>query len=210
MVARRDRERGVFAFPVKPVRGQAQRRRRVPKGKLEEIVTYLEMKAAPPLPPAPRRSEKLALMRAENPTVSFYRYLYDAVGAPWLWHERRRMDDESLRAIIQDPLVEVYVLYVAGVPAGYAELDRRVEGEVELAYFGLMPEFIGRGLGGYLLRWVAAKAWKRGVHRVWVHTCNLDHPRAMSVYQRMGFVPYRQETNIIPDPRLDGTLPAPA
>ena len=96
---------------------------------------------------------------------------------------------------------------VAGVPAGFIELDRRVSGEVELAYFGLALEFIGRGLGGYLLAWGTNKAWRRGVRRVWVHTCNFDHPRAIAVYQRAGFVPYKQETNLIDDPRADGTLP---
>ena len=200
---------GVVAFPVKPVRGQGHSLRgaKPPKGKLEEVVTYLEMTAATPPPARPGRSEKLALMRAETPTVAFYRFLYDTVGSQWMWHERRRMNDERLAAIIRDPLVEIYVLYVAGVPAGFIELDRRVSGEVELAYFGLAPEFIGRGLGGYLLAWGTNKAWRRGVRRVWVHTCNFDHPRAIAVYQRAGFVPYKQETNLIDDPRADGTLP---
>ena len=200
---------GIVAFPVKPVRGQGKprRNRRLPKGKLEEVVTYLEMTTPTPAPPRPRRSEKLALMRAERPTIAFYRFLYNMVGEQWMWHERRRMSDEKLATIIRDPLVEIYVLYVAGVPAGYIELDRRVSGEVELAYFGLAPEFIGRGLGGYLLAWGTNKAWRRGVQRVWVHTCNFDHPRAIAVYQRAGFVPYRQETRLIDDPRIDGTLP---
>ena len=201
---------GVLAFPVQPVRGQGRRRSSdepLPEGKLEEIITYLEMNSQPPPPARPQRGEKLALMRAERPTVSFYRYLYDTVGAPWMWHERRRLSDEALAAIVRDPLVEVYVLYVAGVPAGFIELDRRVSGEVEVAYFGLVPEFIGRGLGGYLLAWGVSKAWRRGVNRVWVHTCNFDHPRAIAVYQRAGFTPYKQETHLIDDPRLDGGLP---
>lgn len=179
----------------------------VPAGKLEEIITYLEMRQPPAEPVAPHRGEKLALMRAEHPTVAYYRFLYDTVGEQWSWHERRRLSDDRLRAIIEDPLVEIDVLYVAGVPAGYAELDRRIDGQVELAYFGMMPEFIGRGLGGFLLRRICAKAWRPGVERLWVHTCNFDHPRALAVYQRVGFVPYRQERRIIDDPRLDGTLP---
>ena len=202
--------RDVLAFPVQPVRGQGRRRgsdEPLPEGKLEEVVTYLEMTAPQPPPPRPQRGEKLALMRAERPTVSFYRYLYDTVGEPWLWHERRRLSDEALAAIVRDPLVEVNVMYVAGVPAGFVELDRRVSGEVEIAYFGLVPEFIGRGLGSYLLGWGVNRAWRRGVRRVWVHTCNFDHPRAIVVYQRAGFTPYRQETHLVDDPRADGTLP---
>ena len=201
---------GVLAFPVKPVRGQGKPRRagpKPPRGKLEEVITYLQMTTPGPAPARPGRSEKLALLRAEQPTVSFYRYLYDTVGGDWMWHERRRLSDEALGHIIRDPLVEVYVMYVAGVPGGYIELDRRVSGEVEIAYFGLVPDYIGRGLGGYLLGWGVNRAWRRGVQRVWVHTCNFDHPRAIATYQRAGFAPYRQEKRLIDDPRADGTLP---
>lgn len=195
----------IAELPLRP----PQRRRRpraVPEGQLEMVITYLEMTARPARPTTPHRAEKLALMRAERPTVSFYRYLYDTVGEPWLWYERRQMSDGALRDVIQDPAVFVYVLYVAGVPAGYVELDRRVTDEVELAYFGLIPEFIGQGLGQYFLDWAVDEAWRRGPRRVWVHTCNHDHPKAIAVYQRAGFVPYRQERKLVPDPRLDGAF----
>ncbi|MDX1487233.1 MAG: GNAT family N-acetyltransferase [Acidiferrobacterales bacterium] len=174
-------------------------------GKLEMVITYLEMRRCPNrlIRHLPRG---LAVMHARSPTVSFYRYLYNTVGAPWLWHERRRLDDNTLRAIIHDARVEVYVLYVQGVPAGYIELDRRIADEVEVAYFGLIPEFIGRGLGRYLLDHGLHEAWREQPRRVWVHSCNHDHPKAIAVYQRAGFVPYKQETVRIDDPRLDGTI----
>ena len=108
--------------------------------------------------------------------------------------------DEALAAIIRDARVEIYVLYCDGAPAGYAELDFRKKGEVELAYFGLIPEYIGRGLGGYMLDWAIDTAWSRRPGRVWVHTCTLDHPAALAVYQKAGFVAYDQETVTIPDP----------
>jgi GNAT superfamily N-acetyltransferase len=138
--------------------------------------------------------------------VSFYRYLYNTVGAPWLWYERRRLDDSTLGTIIDDPKVEVHVLYVNGVPAGYAELDRCSGHEVEIAYFGLVPDFIGRGLGRYLLDWTLNEAWREEPRRVWVHTCNLDHPVALAFYQRAGFAPYKQETVLIDDPRSNETI----
>ncbi len=165
---------------------------------IETTVTYLEMRAPPQRPARPTPMKRLAILRAEPPTVSFYRYLYERIGALWNWTERRLLDDEALAAIIGDERVEIYVLYVAGVPAGYAELDRRIEGEVEIAYFGLLPEFVGRGLGAYFLDWAVAAAWTRGPERVWLHTCDLDHPRALSVYQRAGFVPYRQQIERVP------------
>ena len=153
-------------------------------------VTYLEMTSPAQRTPASGRAEPTAILRAERPTVSFYRYLYNTVGADWNWFMRRRLGDEELAAIIHDDRVEVFVLYVRGVPAGYAELDRRVEGEVEIAYFGLIPEYVGRGFGAFLLDWALGRAWSYRPHRVWLHTCSLDHPRALGVYQRAGLEVY--------------------
>lgn len=170
---------------------------------LDVTITYLEMRERPARGPArlPRLTEKLALMRAERPTVGFYRYLYNAVGGPWRWYERNQLSDEALAAIVQDEKVEVCVLYYGGAPAGYAELDLRHENEIELAYFGLIPDYIGLGLGKYLLDWAIDSAWERRPERLWVNTCTLDHPAALPVYQKAGFLPYDQEEIRIPDPR---------
>ena len=120
-------------------------------GKLKSRITYLEM-TRPPASPPPPPAVKLAPLRAERPSLAFYRFLYETVGEPWLWWERRRLADEDLAAIVHDPMVEVYVLYMGGVPAGFSELDRRQEPDIELAYFGLVTEFIGSGLGRFFLR----------------------------------------------------------
>ncbi len=167
-------------------------RKKAPGEQLETTVTYLEMTSPPRRPATPAPLGRLAVMRAERPTVSFYRYLYNTIGEAWHWSERRRLDDEALRAIIRHPEVWIYVLYAAGVPAGFAELDVRRAAEVELAYMGLTPEYVGRGLGAYLLDWAVAAAWSHKPKRVWVHTCTLDHPRALSLYQRAGFVAYKR------------------
>jgi GNAT superfamily N-acetyltransferase len=176
-------------------------------GKLETHITYLEMTEPPSTPAAPLPALKLAMLHAEQPSVAFYRFLYDTVGEPWLWWERRQLSNDALTTIIHDPLVEIYVLYVGGVPAGFSELDRRHEPDIELAYIGLMEDFIGRGLGRFLLRWTIDQAWTRNPRRLWVHTCDLDHPRSLAIYQQGGFVPYRQATEIIDDPRLSGEFP---
>jgi ribosomal protein S18 acetylase RimI-like enzyme len=170
-------------------------------GKLEITITYLEMLHRPRLPAPPPPALKLAVLRADAVSVPFYRYLYDTVGAPWLWYERRGMSDADLAAAIQHPDVDVFVLFADGEPAGYAELDRRGGPDIELAYFGLVPAFIGRKLGPWLLHWAIDAAWTREPGRLWVHTCSLDHPKAIAHYQRAGFVPYRQEKKIIADPR---------
>ncbi len=177
-------------------------------GTLACTITRLEMTQRPGRPAGhPPHGIQVALLRALRPTVAFYRFLYNSVGADWLWYERRAMDDDTLAAIVQDDAVEVYVLYLDGVPAGFAELDRRVKPEIELTYFGLMPEFIGRGLGDYLLSTAIDIAWSYEPSRLWVHTNTFDHPRALPLYQRHGFTAYDQEQRILPDPRLTGLIP---
>lgn len=163
-------------------------------------VTYLEMREAPARPPAPqpRISGRLALLRVSKPSVGYYRYLYNAVGAEWCWYERNLMQDDELAGIIEDERVEIYVLYAEGAPAGYTELDFRDPADVELAFFGLLSDYIGLGLGTYLLDWSIDTAWSRQPDRLWVNTCTLDHPSALRVYQKAGFEPYRQETIYMP------------
>lgn len=163
-------------------------------------VTYLEMHEAPG-----GSEHQLTTMRAESPPVSFYRYLYNRVGAMWGWFERRALDDPELSAVIKDPAVHIVVLYVGGVPAGYYELDGRFGNDIELAYFGLMPEFIGRGFGPQLLADAIQRAWSQvgpvNMERLWLHTCSLDHPKALKTYVAAGFRAYRTETIRIEDPR---------
>jgi ribosomal protein S18 acetylase RimI-like enzyme len=174
---------------------------------IDDTVTYLEMTERPTRPPRPAPVKKLALMRAEECTVSFYRYLYRAVGEPWVWFERRTWSDEKLLATIRRPETEVSVLYVAGVPAGYYELDRADSDDVELAYFGLVPEFIGRGLGAWLLDAAIDSAFRTDPKRVFVHTCTFDHPKALGLYQRAGFRVCERRAVAFPDPRRLGILP---
>jgi GNAT superfamily N-acetyltransferase len=175
-------------------------------GKIEVVVTSLEMLEPPSDPALPAPRDGLDIEQAVRPTVSFYRYLYDTVGEPWLWGDRRKLDDAALAAVVQHPAVEVFVLWVHGVPAGYAELDGRVEGEIELAYLGLVPDFIGHKLGPYLLDWAIRTAWARDPRRLWVHTCTLDHPGALAMYERAGFRIFKRETEVGDDPRALGLI----
>ncbi len=172
-------------------------RSKMTRERIETTVTYLEMTARPTRPSTPPPAGKLAIFRAEQPTISFYRYMYDTIGALWTWSDRRELDDDALGRIIHHPDVAIYILYVAGVPAGFVELDGRIAGAVELSYVGLMPEFVGRGLGSYLLDWAVSAAWLMEPKRVWLHTCSLDHPSALPMYRRAGFVPYDQQIETV-------------
>ncbi|MGH6962333.1 MAG: GNAT family acetyltransferase [Dongiaceae bacterium] len=175
---------------------------------IEVVITHLEMTDRPIRPTIPAPSGKLALMRVDAPSVAFFRYLYDTVGEPWFWWERRRMDDDALRAEISDPKMELYVLYIHGEPGGFVQLDRRPEPDIDIAYFGIFLQFVGRGFGPYLLNWAIDQAWSYGPKRLTVNTCTLDHPKAIRTYQRIGFVPYRQERKFIDDPRAAGLIPS--
>ena len=175
--------------------------------KIETVVTFLEMTAPPDGPPAEAPAPDVSIGLEEGPGVEFYRYLYDTVGAPWLWYERRLLDDAALAKIIDDPKVEVYVLRVGDDVAGYAELDRRSPPDIEIAYFGLMPDYIGRGLGPYLLRSAVDRAWERKPQRLTVNTCTLDHPKALALYESAGFKAYKVASRSFDDPRETGLIP---
>src|SRR4051812_29664564 len=126
---------------------------------IETVVTYLEMTAPPKLHVPFPASFKLMLMRAEHPTVGFYRYLYDAVGKNYCWIDRKKLSDEELARIITSSGVEIWVLYVSGAPAGYFEVTASDPEDIELEYFGLLPEYQGRGLGKWLLHEAVVACW---------------------------------------------------
>ena len=156
--------------------------------------TYLQMFARPErVVPPPR--EGLTVVHARKPTVAYYRFLYDAVGRDYDWTSRKNLSDAELAALLNDPRLEVHVLMAEGVPAGFAKLDRRIEGEIELVSFGLMPEFIGQGLGRYYLQWTIDKAWSYGPRRFWLHTDTKDHPAALPNYLKAGFAVYKEGIN---------------
>lgn len=177
--------------------------------KLDVVITYLEMTTRPTRPTIPMPLGSHALLKLENPPVGYYRYLYNIVGEPWFWWERRQMDDATLLPLIQDPDIDIYVIHAGGVPAGYAEFGRKNLPVVNINYFGLAPDFIGRGLGKYFMNWAVDQAWSYpGTEKVTVDTCSLDHPRALATYQKAGFKPVRQVAKRIIDPRLKGLIPA--
>jgi GNAT superfamily N-acetyltransferase len=116
----------------------------------------------------------------------------------WRWRDRLLLPEAELEGILTDPGVSVDVLYCDGVPAGYVELARQGR-DTEVAYFGLRPVFLGRGLGKHLLSWGIQRAWDDGAGRVWVHTCNLDGPYALANYQKRGFQIYKVDEQPMPE-----------
>ena len=178
---------------------------RVTDGEIATVVTFLEMRESPEteVPPS-----ELSLRRVDDPRPDGYRALFRKVGARWLWFSRLLMDDAKLSAIIRHPEVELFtVVDASGEDVGMLELDFREAGECELSFVGLVSELAGQGHGHWLLAEAVRRGWRKGVERVHVHTCTLDHPAALGAYRRAGFVPYRRSIERFPDPRLIGALP---
>jgi len=158
-------------------------------------ITHLEMTARPaaPIPHVPTGSP-LALIAAENPPVDYFLYLYSAVGADYEWTDWLDATRQQQEAFVSNPKVELFTLLVDGWPGGFFALDTRRPGACDLAFFGLVPQAIGRGLSGWFLASAIHMGWDRaGVTRMTASTNTLDHPRALALYQRLGFVPVRRE-----------------
>ncbi len=178
----------------------------VPAGAMATVVTYLTMPA--PVPARPERADAPWTLRpVVRPDLDWYRDLYRRVGADWLWSSRLTLTDGALSAILGDAGVLVHALSVDGRDEGLLELDFRVPGACELAFFGVTPALVGSGAGRWLMNRAIALAWARPIQRFWVHTCTLDAPAALPFYMRSGFLPVERKVEIYPDPRLAGVLP---
>jgi ribosomal protein S18 acetylase RimI-like enzyme len=163
------------------------------------ITTYLEMRSALQLRPK-RCTARFEVREKTECDWHFNRDLYFGVGDQWDWTDKRPWTDEQWKEYAAAPELRTFAAHYDDTLAGYYELRRDTEGGVEIAYFGLLPEFIGRGLGGALLTNAIEQAWSRpGViapTRVWVHTCNRDHPQALANYRARGMVVYKVEESV--------------
>lgn len=189
----------------------------VPAGHVASVVTRLEMCERPATGAPTSPSPAPVLRRLRGASLPEYRRLFAEVGAPWLWFSRLAMDDDTLRAILDDEAV--HALAVATQQAseppspalGLLELDFRVPGQCELAFLGVTPNLVGRGLGQWLMSQALQMAWSMpGMTRVHVHTCTLDHPSALRFYLRAGFTAVGRAIEVAPDPRVLGLLPVDA
>lgn len=142
----------------------------------------------------------IALEREPSPTPALYRELYDKVGRPWLWYERRMLADRALADLLAQAGHELHVAHHGRQLVGYFELA----GE-EIAFFGLTLAYIGQRIGPWLLDRAIERGFTRGpttTTRLTLNTNSLDHPRALDVYLRAGFRVVRSETRELQDPRV--------
>jgi GNAT superfamily N-acetyltransferase len=155
--------------------------------------TYLEMRQPSDLHGAALSDPAVRIERVHECPPSFWRYLYTEVGRAYHWIDRLPWTDAEIRAYLTDAAVSLYLMSVSGAPAGYFELRSDDDGGVEIAYFGLLPEFTGRGLGAFMLTEAVRRAWESTSSRVWLHTNTMDHPAALPNYLKRGFTVVRTE-----------------
>ncbi len=156
-------------------------------------ITYLEMTQNPGIT-APALPADVRLDMAVNPPPWYFLALYDAVGRDYEWRDRFNQPEDELAAFVQHPDLQIWTAIRNGWPAGFFCLDFSEDGVCDLAYFGMVPQAVGGGLGGLLLQTAVAKGWRAGISKMTVNTCTLDHPRALHLYKRIGFVPIATET----------------
>ena len=164
------------------------------ENEIEVTRTYLQMTSRDQLRPFHVDDDSVRIDRLQQVPASFFRYLYAEVGRLYHWVDRLGWTDEEIRIYLSNPNISLWVMYVEGSPAGYFELSKSEDGSTEIAYFGLLQEFLGRGLGKHLLSETIERAWEGGAERVWLHTCTLDDPAAMPNYLKRGLTPFKQET----------------
>lgn len=159
-------------------------------------ITYLEQhgisrrrRATPALP--------IALLPCRRPPVRFYRHLYNTVGEDHKWVSRRYMPDDKLERVIHQPGTELFVLYLDGWPAGFAEFKPGKADGIDIKFFGLIPEARGRGLGAFFFDELLTTIWARSPRVVRIETCSMDSPAALRIYQRAGFSVTGQGAGVI-------------
>ncbi len=161
------------------------------------VVTFLEMTERPRTKAFEFPAANVRVDHVSKPDIPFYRHLYDGVGRDYLWVNRKHWSDEKLARTIHDDGVEIHCLYVDGHLAGFSELDFRLAPDTEITFFGLMPDFVGAGLSRPFLAAILTEAWRPQIERVHLQTCTCDHPAALPLYQKMGFVAFGRTTETL-------------
>lgn len=160
----------------------------------EVTITYLQMTAAAELKPRRTADPRFAVREATVRQWRVNRFLYSLVGEAWDWTDKLAWSEAQWQEYVGSDAVRTSLAFFDGSIAGYYELRRDGEASVEIVYFGLAPDFIGRGFGAALLTDALERAWAWDAKRVWVHTCTLDHPAAVANYQARGMQIYDRQT----------------
>lgn len=129
------------------------------------------------------------IKQLKNLDAETYLKMYSGIGEGYNWTDRLFMDKNELLQIINHEEVYIFGFYENDNFVGYCELDYRFKSKVEMVYFGLIPNYQGKGVGKLLLNSMLNIAWdlQPSPEKVWLTTCDLDHPSALNNYLKRGF-----------------------
>lgn len=154
---------------------------------------FLEQHAPPSFLSHFEVRQDVQAFRASHITPDYYKSLYQSVGEDIGWVDRLLMNTQELEALLADEHTIIFILYQQGKPIGFAELNAQKPTDIKIEYFGIEPNARGQGLGKYFLHWVLEAAWRFAPKRIWLHTCELDHPAALTNYLKAGFQLYDEK-----------------
>ena len=156
---------------------------------------YLDIVSLKNLKEVNSPDEKLTLEKVHPPNIELNKFFYKNVGKKHHWVDRLIWTEKQWIEYTSDKKVKTYVLKNNDDLAGYFELiTHRDKNEVEIAYLGLLEEYQNKKLGSYLLSSAIKNSFLIKPHRVWVHTCSLDHKNALSNYISRGMKIFKKET----------------
>ena len=139
-------------------------------------------------------NEKKYLVKKIKPDFQLNKFFYKQVGKKHRWIDRLSWTDGKWINYISNKNLETYIISESDELVGFFELLYNPElKETEISYFGLLEEFIGKGIGGYALSVAIKKSFEKNIRRVWLHTCTLDHPNALKNYIARGMTVFKKE-----------------
>jgi GNAT superfamily N-acetyltransferase len=160
---------------------------------VDVTVTYLEMTSADQLVAGKSAPAEIALDRVDATALALIRSTHDRIATPHHWLSLGWSEQQWLNLLAR-PGVRCWIARVGADVVGMILMQRHARGDVEITKFGLVPEWVGRGLGAHLLALATRLAWDFGeVDRVWLATPSIDHPHALSNYRNRGYRPFRIE-----------------
>ena len=158
------------------------------------IRNYLEIKSYEDFKKVEKPSENYSVELVEPEDFLLNKFFYKNIGKNCQWIDRLIWTDLKWMEYISDERLSTYILKDKDEICGYYEIlfNRSIK-EVEIAYFGILEEYFGKKLGGYLLSEAIENSFKNGMLRIWVHTCSLDHKNALDNYLSRGMKIFKSE-----------------
>jgi len=155
---------------------------------------YLEIKSINDLNEVEKPIGVYSINLVDPADFQLNKFFYKQIGQKYFWIDRLQWSNQKWIEYVSDEKLSTYVLKNNEEIAGYFELIfHKNKAEAEIVYFGILEDFFGKKLGGYLLSQAIKKAFELNIKRVWLHTCSLDHKNALKNYLSRGMAIFKSE-----------------